>query len=81
MSEFSTLSDIFGRSAWSVIKEMREIVIFNVDANDRSCSTFLGGLEYRIKRDHQHMWHAESAGYWRTFGSQWALLAWIGDHL
>ena len=41
MPEFSTLSDVFGRSAWPMIKEMSEVVVFNVDAGDRSCSMML----------------------------------------
>lgn len=81
MTDFSTLSDIFGRSAWSTIKEMGGLEVFNVDAGDRSCSMLLGGQEYRLKRAHHHMWHVVSSGHWRVFGSQWELLAWIGDRL
>nr|DAK58132.1 MAG TPA: hypothetical protein [Caudoviricetes sp.] len=81
MAEFSTLSDIFGCSAWPIIKEMSDVVVFNVDANDRSCSILLNDREYKIKRAHHRRWHAVTTGYWRTFGSQWELLAWIGDRL
>ena len=81
MSEFSTLSDIFGRSAWPMIKEMTEVVVFNVDANDRSCHMLLNEQEYKIKRAHHRRWHVVTHGYWRAFGSQWELLAWIGDRL
>lgn len=80
MSEFSTLSDIFGRSAWPMIKELG-VKVFNVDASDRSCSVMLGGLGYRVKRDHHRRWHVVTTGYWWTFGSQWELLAWIRDRL
>lgn len=80
MPEFSTLSDIFGRSAWPVIKEMSELV-FNVDADDRSCCMFLNGQEYKVKRVHHRRWHVAATGYWQTFGSQWELLAWIGDRV
>jgi hypothetical protein len=81
MSEFSTLSDIFGRSAWPMIKEMGEVEVFNVDADDRSCCMLLNGREYKVRRTHYHMWHVATTGYWWTFGSQWELLAWIGDRL
>ena len=81
MSEFSTLSDIFGRSAWPMIKEMSEVVVFNVDADDRSCCMLLDGREYKVKRVYHRRWHVAAAGYRRTFESQWELLAWIGDLL
>lgn len=81
MREFSTLSDIFGHSAWPMIKEMNGVEVFNVNAHDRSCSVLLGGQEYRITRDNQRMWHAATTGYRKAFGSQWELLAWIGDRL
>lgn len=80
MSEFSTLSDIFGRGAWPTIKDMG-VEVFNVDADERSCLVMLGGMEYKITRAHHRRWHAVTVGYWRTFGSQWELLAWIGDRL
>lgn len=81
MFEFSTLSDIFGRSAWPMIMEMDGVEVFNVDANDRSCSMLVGGQEHRVKRAHHRRWHVVTSGYWRTFGSQWELLAWISDRL
>lgn len=81
MSEFSTLSDIFGRSAWSMVKEMDGVGVFNVNADDRSCSVLLGGQEYKITRAHHRRWHVVTAGYRWAFGSQWELLAWIGDRL
>lgn len=81
MPEFSTLSDVFGRSAWPMIKEMSEVVVFNVDAGDRSCSMMLGGREYKVKRVHHCRWHVVTTRYWQAFGSQWELLAWIGDRL
>lgn len=81
MPEFSTLSDIFGRSAWPTIKEMREVVVFNVDADDRSCSMMIEGQEYKVKRAHHRRWHVVTTGYRWAFGSQWELLAWIGDRL
>lgn len=81
MPEFSALSDIFGRSAWPMIKEMSEVVVFNVDVDDRSCSMTLGGYEYRVKRAHHRGWRVVTTGRRWTFGSQWELLAWIGDRL
>lgn len=81
MVELSTLSDIFGRSAWPIIKEMSEVVVFSVDADDRSCHVMLGGREYKITRAHHRRWHAVTTGYWQAFGSQWELLAWISDRL
>lgn len=81
MLEFSTLSDIFGRSAWPMINELSEVVVFNVDAEDRSCSMMLGGREYKVKRAHPRRWHVTATGYCWAFGSQWELLAWIGDRL
>lgn len=81
MPEFSTLSDIFGRSAWPMIKEMSEVAVFNVDVGDRSCCMLLNGREYKVKRTHHRRWYVETAGYWRVFGSQWELLAWIGDRI
>lgn len=81
MPEFSTLSDIFGRTAWPMIKEMSEVVVFNVDADYRSCSMLLGGREYKVTRVHQRRWHVVTTEYRWTFGSQWELLAWIGDRL
>lgn len=81
MTEFSILSDIFGRGAWHAIKEMSEVVAFNVDADDRSCCMLLNDHEYKVKRAHHHRWHVATTGYWRVFGSQWELLAWIGDRL
>lgn len=81
MTEFSSLSDIFGRNAWLTIKEMSGIEVFNVDADDRSCYVRLEGQEYKIKRAHQCRWYATATGYQWTFGSQWELLAWIGDRL
>lgn len=81
MTEFSTLSDIFGRSAWPMIKEMGGVEVFNVNAGVRSCSMTLGGQEYKVKRVHQRRWYVKANGYWRTLGSQWDLLAWIGDRV
>nr|DAR15315.1 MAG TPA: hypothetical protein [Caudoviricetes sp.] len=81
MSEFSTLSDIFGRSAWLMIKEMDGIEVFNVDSDDRSCCTILNGREYKIARVHNRRWQVVSTNYWRTFWSQYDLLAWINDRL
>lgn len=81
MTEFSTLSHIFGRSAWPMIKEMSGVEVFNVNADDRSCSMVLGGQEYKITRAHHCRWHVATTGYWWVFGSQWELLAWIGDRL
>lgn len=81
MPEFSTLSDIFGRSAWPMIKEMGEVEVLNVDADDRSCHVMLGGREYKIMRAHHRRWHAVATGYRWVFGSQWELLAWVGDRL
>lgn len=81
MTEFSSLSDIFGRSAWPMIKEMGGVEVLNVDAHDRSCHVTLEGREYKITRAHHHRWHVVTTGYWRAFGSQWELLAWIGDRL
>lgn len=81
MTEFSTLSDIFGRSAWFTIKDMSEVVVFNVDADDRSCSMLLGGHEYKVKRANHRRWHVETTGYRWILGSQWELLAWIGDRV
>lgn len=80
MSDFSTLSDIFGRSAWPMIKEMG-FEVFNVDAGDRSCLAMLGGQEYKIKRIHHRRWLVATVGYGRAFGSQWDLLSWIDDRL
>jgi len=79
MPEFSTLSDIFGRSAWPMIEKMVGVEVFNVNVNDRSCFIMLEGREYKITRVHQRRWHVTATGYWRTFWSQWDLLAWIGD--
>ena len=81
MTELSTLSDIFGCSAWPMIEEMSEVVVFNVDADDRSCCMLLNGQEYRVKRRHHHRWHVATPGYWWVFRSQWELLAWVGDRL
>lgn len=80
MPEFSTLSDIFGRSAWSMIKEM-DVEVFNINADDRSCFVLLGGQDYKITRSHQRRWYATATGHRWDFGSQWELLAWIGDRL
>ena len=81
MSEFSTLSDIFGHSAWSMIREMSEVVAFNVDADDRSCCVLLNDQEYRVKRQHHRRWDVTTTGHQWTFGSQWELLAWMGDRV
>nr|DAT37665.1 MAG TPA: hypothetical protein [Caudoviricetes sp.] len=81
MTEFSSPSDIFGCSAWSMIKEMDGVEVFNVNADDRSCHVMLEGQEYKITRVHHCRWHVVTTGYRRTFGSQWELLAWIGDRL
>lgn len=81
MPEFSTLSHIFGRSAWPMIKEMGGVEVFNVNADERSCFMMLGGQEYKIMRAHHCRWQAVTTGYCWTFGSQWELLAWIGDRL
>lgn len=81
MPEFSTLSDIFGRSAWPIINEMNEVAVFDVDADDRSCHMILNGREYKIKRVHHRRWHASTTGYRQAFGSQWELLIWIGDRM
>lgn len=81
MTEFSSLSDIFGRTAWPMIKETIEVVVFNVDADDRSCCILLNGQEYKVKRAHHRRWHVTTTGYRQAFGSQGELLAWIGDQL
>ena len=81
MTEFSSLSDIFGRGAWSMIKEMDGVEVFNVNADDRSCLMTLEGREYKIMRAHHCRWHVVTTGHCWDFGSQWELLAWIGDRL
>lgn len=81
MSEFSTLSDIFGRGAWAILEEIGGIEVFNVNAGDRSCFIMLGDQEYKITRANHRRWHAVTTGHWRAFGSQWELLDWIGDWL
>lgn len=81
MPEFSTLSHIFGSAAWFILKETGDIEVFNVSEDDRSCSVMLGGQEYKITRTHHRRWHVMTTGHWWTFGSQWELLAWIGDRL
>lgn len=63
MFEFSTLSDIFGRSAWPMIKEMGGIEVLNVNADDRSCHVMLEGQEYKITRANQRNWHVTTTGY------------------
>lgn len=80
MTEFSSLSDIFGRSAWPMIKEMG-VEVFNVNADDRSCFMTLGGQEYKVTRAHHRRWHVVATGHWWAFGSQWEVLAWISDRL
>lgn len=74
------LASIFGKGAWDALKEMH-LDIISVNADTRSCDLVLGGTEYRITRAQHREWHAVTAGYWWTFGSQWELLAWIGDRL
>jgi hypothetical protein len=81
MTEFSTLSDIFGRAAWPLIEEINEVVVFDIDANNRSCTIILNGHEYGVKREHNHKWHVVTIGHYWIFGTQWELLAWIGDRL
>ena len=81
MLEFSTLSDIFGRSAWPMIKEMAGVETTDVDADNRSCTLILDGWEYRVRRESQRNWRVVATGRWWAFGSQWELLAWIGDRL
>ena len=81
MCELSTLSDIFGCSAWPIIKEMDGVEVFNVNADNRSCLMMLGGQEYKITRTHYRRWHAVTTVCWWTFESQWELLTWIGDRL
>ena len=81
MPEFSTLSDIFGRSAWPMIKEMGGVEVLNVDADNGSCSIMLGGQEYKVKRAHRYRWYVVTTEHRWDFGSQWELLAWIGDRL
>lgn len=41
----------------------------------------INGREYKVKRIHHRRWQAVTTGYEQTFGSQWVLLAWIGDCL
>jgi hypothetical protein len=81
MPEFNSFLDIFGQSAGPIIKDMDGFVAFDIDANNRSCTMLLNGQEYGIKREHNHKWHVVTIGQWWTFGSQWDLLAWIGDRL
>lgn len=81
MSEFSTLSDIFGRGAYPVIEKMSEVVVYNVDADDMSCCMFLNGQNYWVKREHSHRWRVMTTEHRWAFGSQWELLAWVGDRL
>ena len=81
MTEFSTISSIFGRLAWNAVKEMREVEVFIGNADIRSCYMILGGQEYKITRVHHHRWDVASTGHRFTFGSQLELLAWIGDRL
>lgn len=81
MPEFNTFSDIFGRGAWLMIKEMGGVEVFNASADDRSCSMMVGGQDYMVKRTHHHRWNVLAEGHWFTFDSQWELLTWIGDRL
>ena len=81
MSEFSTLSNIFGQSAWSIIKDMDGFAVLDVDARERSCDMLLNGQEYGVKRQHHLRWDVTSTGDCWTFGSQWELLAWMRDRL
>lgn len=81
MSESSTLADIFGHSAWSMIKATKEIEVIDVDASNRSCTVIINGLEYVVKREHHRGWHVETMGHRWTFNSQWELRTWISDRL
>lgn len=77
MLEFSTLSDIFGRSAWPAIKNMNEVEVTDVDADNMSCTIFINGWEYRVRRESNRKWYLLATGYYRTFVSQQKLLDWI----
>lgn len=81
MREYSTLSDIFGHSAWLAIEKMDGVEVFNVNADDRSCFMTIGGQEYKIRRANQRKWYVTDTNYWRFFWSQGDLLDWIGDQL
>jgi len=81
MPEFSTLSDIFGRSTGFAIKKMDGVEGFNVNADDRSCFMTIGGQEYKVRRANQRKWYVTDNKYWWFFWSQEDLLAWICDQL
>lgn len=78
MEDFSI---IFGKAAWRILEETTGFEPFDIDVRNRSCSVILNGTEYNITRVQYCSWHVVATGYRHVFGSQWDLLAWIGDRL
>jgi hypothetical protein len=75
------LGEIFGKSAWQMIEYENEVVVFNVDYDQRECNILVNGDEYRLSRDGVRQWRIGKEGYMHTCVSQWELLAWISDRL
>lgn len=72
---------IFGKSAWPMIERENSIVVFNVDYDQLKCNMLIGGDEYTVYRIGARRWLIYAVGLRWEFGSQWEVLAWIGDRL
>ena len=75
------LHRIFGKGAWPMIERDSSIVVFAVDYTHLRCSMLIGGDEYTVHRTGVRQWSISRAGYNWELGSQWEVLAWIGDRL
>lgn len=76
MSEFHR---IFGKGAWPIIARNTSIVVFNVDYDQLKCNIVVGGDEYTVYRTGVRRWLIYAVGRKWELGSQWEVLAWIGD--
>ena len=81
MIKMSDLHKIFGKGAWPMIDRESSIEIFNVDYDQLKCNIVVGGDEYTIYRYGVRRWLIYAAERKWDLGSQWEVLAWIGDRL
>ena len=81
MIKMCDLYKIFGKGAWPMIDRESSIEIFNVDYDQLKCNIVVGGDEYTLYRIGVRRWLIYDVGRKWELGSQWEVLAWIGDRL
>ena len=76
----SRAAELVGKAAMSFYDEAG-ISVFPTSLTERAGIISYGGEEVYVRRLGLRSWVVKSEGRRYAFGSQWELLAWIGDRL